>query len=113
FMKLAEILSTLPAEQLDRLAAEHIRSGEQVSRPTLCSTLEGLLRSFQLIQDIVARRQPPALSVLCALIDAPDQTLSTASLHDIVVQDTERLCALVTSGQILGRDEQLHLYRRI
>jgi hypothetical protein len=112
-MKLAELLSALSSEQLGRLAAEHIRSEEHLSRPTLCSMLEGVLRSFRLVQEIVFRRQPPAFSILCALMDAPSQLLPANALRDTATSETERLCGLVTSGEILGRDDQLRLYRRV
>lgn len=112
-MKLAELLSTLSPEQLGRLAAEHIRSEEHLSRPTLYSMLEGVLRSYRLVQETVFRRQPPAFSILCALIDAPGNAVAANALRDTATSETERLCGLVTSGEILGRDDQLQLYRRV
>lgn len=112
-MRLADLLSALPAEQLDRLSAEHVRSDEHLPRPMLCTMLESTLRSFRLVQEIVFRRQPPTLSILGALVDAADHTLPISLLRDSASRETERLCDLVSSGEILGRDEQLRLYRRV
>lgn len=112
-MKLAELLATLPPEQLQRLSAEHIRSEEPLSRPTLCSMLEGVLRSVRLVQEIVLRRQPPTLSILCSLLDVPNHTLPRGALREVSVRQAEQVCEAVTSGTILGRDEQLRLYRRV
>jgi hypothetical protein len=110
---LAELLSTSVPEHLERLSQEHIRPEAPLSRATLCSNLEGTLRSYRLVQEVVLRRQPPAFSILSTLLEAPDHSLAIMSLRDAVTRHVDELCAHVTSGEILGREDQLQLYRRV
>jgi hypothetical protein len=95
------------------LAAEHVKADEQLARPTLCGLLEGILRSFRFVQDFIVERQPPAFAVLTLLLDAPECILPVEGFREAVMAETTRLCALVDGGEILGRHDQLRLYRRV
>lgn len=92
---------------------EHIRADAPMSRASLCGNLEGILRSVRLVQEIVFRRQPPAFSILSTLLEATDHLMSIPLLRDLSSRHAEELCAAVASGEILGRDDQLRLYRRV
>ena len=112
-MKLASLLAQLSVEQIERLATEHLRTEEQLSRPAICSLLEGVLRSFRFLQDFLFNRQPPTFSIVTALLEAPENRLPCSSFREIVLENTARICKLVSSEEILGRDDQLRVYRRV
>jgi hypothetical protein len=111
-MRLAPILASLPDGDLDRLAAEHVRTDEKLARPQLCTFLEGAIRSYPFVQDFVINRQPPTFSFLTLLLDAPGYELAVEGLSARVLEDTKRIMDLIDSGEVLGRDNQLQLYRR-
>jgi hypothetical protein len=112
-MRLAELLAELPPDQLERLGVEHVRSDEPLSRAALCTTLEGILKSFRFVQDFIMDRQPPTFVVLTTLLDIPGNSYPNESLRDTAMKDTYRICELVATGELLGRDDQLRLYRRV
>lgn len=112
-MKLASLLAQLSAEQIERLATEHLRTEEQLSRPAICSLLEGVLRSFRFLQDFLFNRQPPTFSIVTALLEAPENRLPCSGFRELVLDNTARICKLVASKEILGRDDQLRVYRRV
>jgi uncharacterized protein (DUF2267 family) len=84
-----------------------------MSRATLCTTLEGILKSFRFVQDFLLDRQPPTFVVLTTLLEAPGHACPNEGFRDRVMSETWRLCELVSAGEILGRDDQLRLYRRV
>jgi hypothetical protein len=111
-MKLATLLANLPDSDLDRLATEHVRTDDKLTRPQLCNFLESALRSYRFVSEFIINRQPPVFSILEQLLDSPSCSKAAAGFRESVMQETERIAGLIENGEILGRDRQLHLYRR-
>jgi hypothetical protein len=112
-MKLADLLSGLGAEELERLTHEHVRTDEPLSRHATLNMIEGGLRSFRFVQEFISNRQPPTFAILLLLLEAPGHALPTSGFREKVVEETQRIADLVSRGEILGRDDQLRLYRRV
>src|SRR4051812_37617912 len=112
-MKLIDLLAELSAEKLQSIAAKQVQTDEQLSRAALCTTLEGTIKSFRFVQECAFNSQPPAFSLLDALLDAPGFALPSEGLRERVIAATSALSDLVGKGDILGRDDQLRLYRRV
>jgi hypothetical protein len=112
-MRLAELLAELPPDQLEALGVEHVRNDEPMSRAALCTTLEGILKSFRFVQDFLLDRQPPTFVVLTTLLDSSGNACPSEGFRERVMSETSHLCDLVSGGDILGRDDQLRLYRRV
>lgn len=112
-MKLADLLSEVGTEELERLAHEHARSDEPQSRAQLLATIEGVLRSHRFLHELLLNAQPPSFAIVTLLLDAPDYALPTTGFREAVLEETARLCSAVASRQILARDEQLRVYRRV
>ena len=112
-MKLADLLAEASNEELERLAHEHARADDGLSRPQLLSTIEGVLRSHRFLQDFLLNRQPPCFAILTLLLDAPEHSLPNGTFRSDVQDEVARLCAAIDSGEILARHEQLRVYRRV
>jgi hypothetical protein len=112
-MRLAALLAELPPDQLERLGAEHLGQDENVTRTALCATLEGVLRSYSFVRKFVADRFPPTFSILETLLDADGWACPAASFRDAVTERTRVLVDRVNSGELVGRDTSLRLYRRV
>ncbi len=112
-MRLAALLSELPHEELERLAAEHLGQDENVSRTALCATLEGVLRSYSFVRKFVCDRFPPTFSILETLLDAEGWRLSAQGFRDVVTERTRTLVQRVSDGELVARESSLRLYRRV
>lgn len=112
-MRLADLLEESETEELERLAHEHARADEQLSRAQLLSTIEGVLRSHRFLQELLLNLQPPTFAVMTLLLDAPGFSLPTTGFRELVLQETSRLCAALDAREILARDDQLRVYRRV
>lgn len=112
-MRLAHLLADTSTEELERLSHEHARADEDLSRPQLLDTIEGVLRSFRFVQEFLLNRQPPTFAIITLLLDAPDFSLPTTGFKDAVLAETSRIAAAIDSGEILKRAEQLRVYRRV
>src|SRR5688500_8859225 len=110
-MRLAALLSSLPEEDLDRLASEHVRTDERLPRPQLCNFLEGALRSYRVVSDFIINRQPPTFAILTLLLDSPGHEMPVEGFRERAQAETERIEDLIESGDLLSRDNQLRLYR--
>jgi hypothetical protein len=111
-VRLAALLAELSDADLSRLAAEHVRTDERLARPQLCNVLEGAIRSFRSISGFVTNRQPPAFSILALLLESPSRTRIVDGFKEAVLAETRRLSESIAAGEILARDDHLHLYRR-
>jgi hypothetical protein len=111
-MRLAALLTSLDEHELDRLAREHVRTDEPLPTPQLCGYLEGAIRSYRFVNDFVFNRQPPTFAILTLLLDAPSHTLPVDGFERRVAEETERIARLIEGGDLLARDQGLHLYRR-
>jgi hypothetical protein len=112
-MRLADLLEESQTEELERLAHEHARADDQLSRAQLLATIEGVLRSHRFLQELLLNLQPPTFAIITLLLDAPGFSLPTAGFRDAVLHETSRLCAAIDAKEILARDEQLRVYRRV
>lgn len=112
-MRLADLLTETSLDDLDRLAHEHARAEEHLPRPDLLQTIEGVLRSHRFLQEYFLNRQPPTFSILVLLLDSEDYSLPAAGFRDAVLAETDRLCQAVEKGELLDRDDQLRVYRRV
>jgi hypothetical protein len=111
-MRLADLLADSTLEELARLAHEHAKVEEQMSRPQLLAAIESVLRSYRFLQEFLLNRQPPAFSMMVLLLEAPEFAIPTAEFRNLVLAETGRICDAMDSGALLARDEQLRVYRR-
>jgi len=111
-VRLAPILANLPEQDLQRLALEHVRTDDKLARPQLCNLLETAIRSYRFVNDFVSNRQPPTFAILTLLLDEPGYELQVDALRSQAATETQRVASLVDAGELLGRERQLHLYRR-
>jgi hypothetical protein len=112
-MRLNALLAELPQEHAEQLAIEHIGPGETVSRAALTSTLEGVLRSYSFVRKGIGDRLPPTFAILETLLDAEGFTVPAAEFRALVEAKTRSIVDRVTSGDLVGRDASLQLYRRV
>lgn len=112
-MRLSDLLAETNQDDLERLALEHARIDEHLSRSDLLATIEGVLRSHRFLQEFLLNRQPPTFAIITLLLDAPGYALPMAGFKEIVLAETARLCDAVESRAILARDEQLRVYRKV
>jgi hypothetical protein len=112
-MKLADLLAEATTEELERIAHEHARADDHLSRPQLLDTIESVLKSYRFLHEFLFNRQPPTFTILTLLLDAPDASHTTSGFRESVLAETTRLCQAIASGEILRRDDQLRVYRRV
>lgn len=112
-MKLVDLLSEATNEELERIAHEHARAQEQRSRPHLLDTIEGVVRSYRFLQEFLYNRQPPAFAIITLLLEEPAYSRPATGFREVVASETERICRSIESGEILKRDDQLRVYRRV
>jgi hypothetical protein len=112
-MKLADLLAEASLEDLERLAHDHARTDEPLSRGQLLATIESVLRSHRFLHDFLMNRQPPAFAAITLLLDTPGFAIPTSEFRDAVQRETERICRVIEDGQLLERDDQLRVYRRV
>jgi hypothetical protein len=112
-VKLTELLLHIDDAHLDRLAAEHVKGPQRPVRHALYGLLEGIIRNYKFVNDVLFNRQPPTLSILRTLLDAPGLLVRTDVLREVADRETAKLCALWDAGEVLVRDDQLRLYRRV
>lgn len=110
-MKLAPLLAASSADELDRLAKEHIRTDEKLGHAQLCNFLESAILSYRFVHDFLINRQPPTFAFLTLLIDTPGFELPLSGFREAVTAETSRISTLIDSGDLLARDNQLRLYR--
>lgn len=112
-MRLADLLSGTSIEDLERLAHEHARADEHLSKPFLLQTIEGVLRSHRFLQEYFLNRQPPTFAIILMLLDADDFAMPVDGFREAILAETDRLCQAVEAGDLLDRDDQLRIYRRV
>jgi hypothetical protein len=112
-VKLADLLAEMDRDDIDRLAHEHARADEDMPPAQLLSTIEGVLKSHRFLQDFLVNRQPPMFAIAKLLLDAPNYELPVATFRDAVTEETSRICAAIDAGEILARNDQLRLYRKV
>jgi len=112
-MRLADLLAARTTEDLERLAREHAKLEEELPRAQLLATIESVLRSYRFLHEYLFNRQPPAFSIMTVLLDSPGFTLPTSEFRDRVLEETARICDALDSRELLERDDQLRVYRRV
>ena len=112
-MRLADLLADVSLEDLARLAHEHAKTEEDLPKPQLLATIEGVLRSYRFLQEFLLSRQPPTFAIMTLLLDDPRFALPTSGFSDVVLAETARVCDAIDSGELLRRDDQLRVYRRV
>jgi hypothetical protein len=112
-MRLAELLAETTTEELERLAHEHARADDKLSRHQLLETIEGVLRSYRFVQEFLFDRQPPTFGIVTLLLDAPDFAHPTTGFREAVLAETQRICQAIDAEDILKRHDQLRVYRRV
>jgi hypothetical protein len=112
-MRLAALLAELPHDQLERLALEHLGRDEAITPAALCTTLEGVLRSYSFVRRFVANRLPPTFAIFELLLDSEGWSHPAATFRDAVTERTRQLCERVATSALVGRDDSLRTYRRV
>jgi hypothetical protein len=112
-MRLAQLLADASIDDLERLAQEHAKTEDQLPRPQLLSTIESVLRSYRFLQEFLLNRQPPTFALMTLLLDAPGFELPTEGFRDAVIAETTRISDAIDNSELLKRDDQLRVYRRV
>jgi hypothetical protein len=112
-VKLADLLAEMGKDDIDRLAHEHARADEDMPPAQLLGTIEGVLKSHRFLQDFLINRQPPTFAIATLLLDAPDHELPLTTFREAVTEETWRICAAIDGGEILARNDQLRVYRKV
>jgi hypothetical protein len=112
-LRLADLLADATLEELERMAREQARNEDHLARPQLIVTIEGVLRSYRFLQDFLVDRQPPTFAIMTLLLDAPEFTLPTSEFRGLVLAETARICSAIDANEVLERDDQLRVYRRV
>ncbi|HEY4243189.1 MAG TPA: SAP domain-containing protein [Kofleriaceae bacterium] len=112
-MRLTELLADLPHDTLVRLAKDDAHAEEVLGDAQLRATIESVLRSHRFLQDFIFNRQPPTFAILALLLEAEGYSLARSDLPSLVQAETTRICVAVDGGLIVGRDDQLRVYRRV
>jgi hypothetical protein len=112
-MKLADLLAETNIEDLERLAHEHARAEDDLPRPQLLSTIEGVLRSHRFLQEYLLNCQPPTFSILTLLLDQENYAAPINGFREQVLAEVDRLCEAIDAKDILAREDQLRVYRRV
>jgi hypothetical protein len=112
-MKLADLLSELEPDDLERLAHEHARADEGMPRIHLLEAIASVLRSHRFLHDFLLNRQPPTFAILTLLLDAERHRFPAATFRQAVTAETSRICSAIDARDILARDDQLRVYRRV
>jgi hypothetical protein len=111
-MRLASILATLAEPGLQKLATEHVRHDEALTKTQLCNYLESAIRSYSFVNDFIVNRQPPTFALLTTLLNSPGYTMNGDEARASATERTRILASLIDSGELVTRDKQLHLYRK-
>lgn len=112
-MRLAALLAELLPEQLERLASAHLREDESIASSTLLATLESVLRSYSFVRQVLVDRFPPAFAIFETLLESEDYAFPAEGFRAVVTERTSRLVEAVSTGELVGRDDGLRLYRRV
>jgi hypothetical protein len=112
-MKLSDLLAETDLEDLERLAHEHARMDDQLSRPQLLNAIDSVLRSHRFLHEFLVNRRPPSFAIITLLLAAPDYALPTSGFREAVLAETARLCRAIDEREIMARDDQLRVYRRV
>jgi hypothetical protein len=112
-MRLAALLAELPHDQLERLALEHLGRDEAITPAALCTTLEGVLRSYSFVRRFIANRLPPTFAIFEILLDADGCAHPAATFRESVTERTRQLCDRVAAAALVGRCDGLRTYRRV
>jgi hypothetical protein len=112
-MKLIDLLAEANTEDLERIAHEHARPESVLSRPVLLQTIESVIKSYRFVQEFLFNRQPPTFAMMMLLLDAPSLSVGASGFREAALAETDRIGRAIESGEILRRDEQLRVYRRV
>jgi hypothetical protein len=112
-MRLTALLAELPVSELERLGAEHLGQDDNVTPATLAGTLEGVLKSYSFVRKFISDRMPPTFAILETLLEADGFSCPAGTFRDFVTERTRILANRVETGDLVGRDGGLRLYRRV
>lgn len=112
-MRLVNLLTSLDQETIDRLSHHFLEAGEAESRTTACVNLENVLRSPKHVRETIYNLQPPAFWLLETLLDSEAHSIHLSGLKQRAIDETHSLARRVSSGQLLGRNEGLTVYRHV
>lgn len=76
-------------------------------------SLENVLCHTGQVEHIIVARRPPVLALLSTLLDAPGLRFGRDALRAATLEKTTAWCSDVTRGELLGRDDQCRIYRRL
>ena len=112
-MRLADLIRELDDAQLERLEAAHSDGDEQLSREQVRASLETTLRSYAFVKKFVSDCFPPTFSILEVLLEAEGYAVHASQFREGVDGRTEILVDRVSSGELVGRDSSIRIYRRV
>src|SRR5688572_21241592 len=111
-MKLASAIARADVGVVTRVAEQTMVDVQALSYDRICADLGTTLKSSAYIQPIVLGRLPPAFSVFCCLLEAPEFSMTRSDLATKAREHWEDLCSQVSAGELLDGDDH-RLYRRV
>ncbi|MFY2560013.1 SAP domain-containing protein [Corallococcus terminator] len=112
-MRLVDLLAALDQDTFERLSHHFLELGEAESRAAACVNLENILRSPKHVRETIYNLQPPAFWILEKLLDVDAHSTQLSGLKEHAIAETLALSRRVSSGQLLGRNEGLSVYRHV
>ena len=112
-MRLSELLAALDPERLGKMAQRIVPGANQVSPPLLAHSVEEVLKSSGHVEHSIVARRPPVFALLRTLIETDGHQAVGQDLRGPVMAYTENVCRRIVSGELLDRDNQCKLYRRL
>lgn len=114
-MRVADILSHYPDEDLERLARDKVDevANLRLPREVLIQEIAAALSSLSYVARELAPARPPTYAFLKLLLDAPDHRVSPPGYREQVLTKTEELTERAAHGKGLSKDKNFELYLRL
>ncbi len=112
-MRLGQLIGELDSRELEEVAHRVIPGAAELPNHLWPHNLESILRDTGEVEQTVNARRPPVLATLIYLLETEGHSAGTADLAEPVMALTKKWCRQVSRGELLGRDGQCRIYRRV
>lgn len=112
-MRLHELIAGLAPARLAEIASKSVPGASEVDPHMLGYSLENVLCTTGQVEHVIIARRPPVLALLSTLLEASGLRAGRDELRVVALKKTAAWCSDVTRGELLGRDEQCRIYRRL
>src|SRR5690349_1975252 len=104
-MLLAELIAQSDSASVRAVAQSTLADVQSIGHTGLCAQLDSSLRTLAYIQPAVLSRLPPSFSILAALLEAPEYSLSVEQLKQRAHSHVLDICNRIESNGLLEGDE--------